>query len=256
MRSKVPLQGAELDAFLAQQRAARERQAAHAAALARKQRLLEADADADADSGGSDTDAGSDADSDGDGDGGAGAAASRVGDDDDGARSFDIFLKGNGARGAGSFFRSAARESRGFRTFPYVEKRRRVDTYGEVLDVERWMRRGKIMEEEQEQGEGEGASGVEEEEAKNAPEEAPSKFVAAVVDVQLACRLLYIDLEGLNDGRATKAIIPQVNPRKMVRRYSSLLGTAHSHMTAHRSSCTRPQAVPTHSSRRARTSAR
>ena len=37
------------------------------------------------------------------------------------------------------------------------------------------------------------------------------------VDVQLACRLLFVDLEGLSDGRAVKTIIPQVNPRKMVR---------------------------------------
>jgi cleavage and polyadenylation specificity factor subunit 2 len=26
-----------------------------------------------------------------------------------------------------------------------------------------------------------------------------------------------VDMEGLNDGRAVKTIVPQVNPRKMVR---------------------------------------
>lgn len=36
------------------------------------------------------------------------------------------------------------------------------------------------------------------------------------IDVQLACRLLFVDMEGLNDGRAVKTIVPQVNPRKMV----------------------------------------
>jgi hypothetical protein len=36
------------------------------------------------------------------------------------------------------------------------------------------------------------------------------------VDVQLACRLLFVDMEGLNDGRAVKTIVPQINPRKMV----------------------------------------
>jgi cleavage and polyadenylation specificity factor subunit 2 len=40
--------------------------------------------------------------------------------------------------------------------------------------------------------------------------------VSTVVEVQLACRLLFIDLEGLNDGRATKTIIPKVAPRKLV----------------------------------------
>lgn len=44
----------------------------------------------------------------------------------------------------------------------------------------------------------------------------PSKFVSNEVEIQLACRLLFIDMEGLNDGRAVKTIVPQVNPRKMV----------------------------------------
>lgn len=42
------------------------------------------------------------------------------------------------------------------------------------------------------------------------------------VEIQLACRLLFIDMEGLNDGRAVKSIVPQVNPRKMVSISSSL----------------------------------
>jgi cleavage and polyadenylation specificity factor subunit 2 len=45
----------------------------------------------------------------------------------------------------------------------------------------------------------------------------PSKFVSTEVEVQLACRLLFVDMEGLNDGRAVKTIVPQVSPRKMVK---------------------------------------
>lgn len=52
---------------------------------------------------------------------------------------------------------------------------------------------------------------------QKAVEEVPSKFITVEVEVQLACRLLYVDMEGLNDGRAVKSIVPQVNPRKMVR---------------------------------------
>lgn len=44
----------------------------------------------------------------------------------------------------------------------------------------------------------------------------PSKFISFNVEVQLACRLLFVDMEGLNDGRAVKSIVPHVNPRKMV----------------------------------------
>ena len=49
------------------------------------------------------------------------------------------------------------------------------------------------------------------------PEEVPSKYVSSTAEVQLACRLLFVDLEGLNDGRAIKTIIPKVAPRKLVR---------------------------------------
>jgi cleavage and polyadenylation specificity factor subunit 2 len=52
---------------------------------------------------------------------------------------------------------------------------------------------------------------------QNVPEEVPSKYVSSTAEVQLACRLLFVDLEGLNDGRAIKTIIPKVAPRKLVR---------------------------------------
>lgn len=37
-----------------------------------------------------------------------------------------------------------------FRMFPYVEKKRRVDEYGETIDVGMWLRKGKVFEEEAE----------------------------------------------------------------------------------------------------------
>jgi len=150
--------------------------------------------------------------------------------------SFDIYLKGNVSRTT-SFFKSTGKETQRFRMFPYVEKKRKVDEYGEVIDIGMWLRRGKIMEEEAE-GDEEKERKRKEEEAKvnqfvlalvcepnkvniqKAPRDPPSKFVSTIVEVQLACRLLFVDLEGLNDGRATKTIIPQVNPRKMVCRQS------------------------------------
>ncbi len=151
--------------------------------------------------------------------------------------SFDIYLKGNVSR-AVSFFKSAGKENQRFRMFPYVEKKRRVDEYGEVIDVAMWVRRGRIMEEEAEDEEAKERKRQEEEakvsgffysllglarsspspglRVQKVPEEVPSKYVSTVVEVQLACRLLFVDLEGLNDGRATKTIIPKVAPRKLV----------------------------------------
>ena len=63
MYHKVPLQGAELEEHLAKERAAKEKEAAHQAALARNQRVLEADED-DTDSEDDDSDEDDD-DSDG-----------------------------------------------------------------------------------------------------------------------------------------------------------------------------------------------
>lgn len=40
--------------------------------------------------------------------------------------------------------------------------------------------------------------------------------MSSEVEVHLSCRLFYVDMEGLNDARAVKTIVPQVNPRKMV----------------------------------------
>ncbi|KAH9173303.1 beta-lactamase-like protein [Lactarius sanguifluus] len=185
LNSKVPLAG---------------RPAAQAA-LARKQQLLEADEEDEEDverALGLDTEA-TKAD---------GADWGRGMDADDSARqmlSFDIYLKGNVSRAA-SFFKSAGKENQRFRMFPYVEKKRRVDEYGEVIDV---------RDEEAEDEEGKDRK-RQEEESKKVPEEVPSKYVSSVAEVQLACRLLFVDLEGLNDGRAIKTIIPKVAPRKLI----------------------------------------
>lgn len=48
------------------------------------------------------------------------------------------------------------------------------------------------------------------------PVEPPSKFVSETHAVHMRCGLYYIDMEGLNDGRAVKTIVPQVNPRRLV----------------------------------------
>lgn len=65
--------------------------------------------------------------------------------------SFDIYLKGNVSK-ATSFFKTLGQSQR-FRTFPYVEKKRKVDEYGEIIDVSMWMQKGKILEEQAESDE-------------------------------------------------------------------------------------------------------
>jgi cleavage and polyadenylation specificity factor subunit 2 len=166
MNSKVPLQGAELEAFFLKERLAKEKQAAQQAVLARSQRMLEADedeSDSDLDSeaeeendvnravGGDMMDTSGDmenpgrrtSDKSGEGDWGI--------DGDEGLTkqllSFDIYLKGNVSK-ANSFFKNVGSQVQRFRMFPYVEKKRRVDEYGETIDVGMWLRKGKVFEED------------------------------------------------------------------------------------------------------------
>lgn len=63
--------------------------------------------------------------------------------------SYDIYLKGNVSRTT-SFFKTTAGHTQRFRMFPYVERKRRVDSYGETIDVGMWLRKGKAMEEDAE----------------------------------------------------------------------------------------------------------
>ncbi|KAF8450500.1 beta-lactamase-like protein [Boletus edulis BED1] len=238
MNSKVPLQGVELESYLAKERATREKEAAQQAAIARNQRMLEADED--------ESDEESDSDEEDeveralnedqmdtiDSDSAVVTSTRRRKaekmednadwglDMDDGLTktllSFDIYLKGNVSK-ATSFFKSTGGQTHRFRMFPYVEKKRKVDEYGETVDIGMWLRRGKVFEQEAESDETKEAKRKQaEEEAKTVVQEPPSKCVSSEIEIQLACRLLFIDMEGLNDGRAVKTIVPQVNPRKMI----------------------------------------
>jgi len=174
MHAKVPLQGAELEEFLQKERQEKEKEAAHKAVQERKERMLEADEDDDDDS---DIDDDSDeenevemqlagdmdVDEDGKQDsrlsrkkkssvvgvGGLGASDEWDAAGEDGTLSkhlsFDIYLKGNVSRST-SFFKSAdGQTSQRFRMFPYTEKKRRVDEYGETIDVALWLRRDKVF---------------------------------------------------------------------------------------------------------------
>jgi len=159
MNAKVPLQGAELEAHLQKEREAREEEQAAQAALARTQRMLEADED-DSDSDSDDEDeeevrrALGEDDDDYGGQNGKRDKSDRADwnmDVDEGLTkqflSYDIYLKGNVSKGT-SFFKSVDGQAQRFRMFPYAERKRRVDEYGETIDVGMWLRKSKILEEE------------------------------------------------------------------------------------------------------------
>ncbi|KAH7107776.1 beta-lactamase-like protein [Auriculariales sp. MPI-PUGE-AT-0066] len=223
MRAKIPLQGAELEAYLQAERLAKERAAVQQAAITQAQLLIEAD----------DSDSDEDSDEDQDPDGGNPAGTGEPGDvglrgetnwlfdnADDGTgrgANYDIFIKGGVAKTT-SFFKAAEGQVQRFKMFPYIERRRRVDTFGEVVDVAMWQRRSKALPQsaESEEAQEQKRLQLEEEKAKQAAADPPSKFVESEIDVKLACRLFFIDMDGLNDSRAIKTIVPQVAPRKMI----------------------------------------
>jgi cleavage and polyadenylation specificity factor subunit 2 len=94
-------------------------------------------------------------------------------------QNYDTYLKDAGSRNR-SFFKSsnanpdpnelvsqAAQQQQQqvggrtkFKMFPYYERRRKVDTYGEEIDVGTWLRRGKELEDMQNQNEEQGGSNV------------------------------------------------------------------------------------------------
>ncbi|CAD6934083.1 unnamed protein product [Tilletia controversa] len=261
--SEVPLVGDELRLYQEVHKASLEKTAQQRLVQARQRRTLEADeddSDSDSDSGSEDDDdafgelAGPGARGGGFAEPGStsrkrvhaaafGAAAAERGrgtaamdaqNEGDGVSttlSFDIYLKGNASRAAGGFFGTRANLGAGgedgrsirFRMFPFVERKRRVDAFGEVVDVGRWLNKQRAEIEKQA---GTKATAPETEEqikqrkiladrerARLAP---PTKFSSEIVEVAFRCKLAFIEMEGLNDGKAHKLLIPQLFPRRLV----------------------------------------
>lgn len=180
--SKVALVGKELEQHLEAQRQVKEKEAATKAAAERSRRMLEADdlesdSDSDADSADMHLDGGAEDDEAPNGllEGGTGTGDAFAENEDVRATSFDIYVKGQQTRAVG-FFRSGANTGaqQRFRMFPFVERKsRKVDIYGENLDVGAWLRKGKEIELEVESDEVK--------EAKRRKKEQDEKQVSTVV---------------------------------------------------------------------------
>ncbi|TYJ58918.1 hypothetical protein B9479_000351 [Cryptococcus floricola] len=217
--SKVPLEGAELEAHLESARLTKEREAAQKAALERSaRRMLEAD-DLESDSD-DESDDGALAGAEEKGElGGAtvkraeGANAYAGDGEDVRTMSFDIYVKGQQMRsGRGA-------EMARFRMFPFVERKgRKIDQYGEGLDIGQWMRKGREIAEEgetEEVREARKRKEEEEEKAKVQPE-VPSKFVNQLVSVDMKAQIGFVDMDGLHDGQSIKTIVNDLQPRKLI----------------------------------------
>lgn len=195
---RVPLEGAELAEFEAAQKAKAERDAAQAAMIARSKTIMEDD-----ESDSSDLDEADD------------------NMEDLLTKQFDLYVRDTGK--SGGFFKQA----QSYRMFPYLEKRKKIDDYGEAIQIEHYMKASDFERLEQEKkslGEGANFGGSKEDEMQVDIEEpllpgrdqSPTKYTSSDETVHVKCHLRYVDLEGLSDGRSKKAILPQIAPRKLV----------------------------------------
>lgn len=144
---------------------------------------------------------------------------------------FDIYVRQGGAANPS---RSMALphanqiQNTRYRMFPYFERRRKIDGYGEAVDIEGWKTRNKAPEEIEaalQNGElaslangalGKRKRGDEDEEADKAKHEPPHKFVIEELAVEMRCKVLVVDMEGKADGRALRSILPLIEPKKLV----------------------------------------
>lgn len=238
VKRKVYLAGAELEAYQEAERVAAEDEAKRQAMLDRTRRNMHADDGDESDSDEDEDDAanGPATPDEFDGVGSAALVPRRVGGFTGGAgawdefldspqggqakaQSFDMYVKGSYAQRGGQ---ALGNELARYRMFPVVERKRRVDAYGEAIDVQGWLKRG-IEDDPFGVDKLKAAAGVvlgkrtrEEEEEQLILDDPPHKFVVDRVEVAMACGLLVIDMEGQTDGRSLKTILPQINPRKLV----------------------------------------
>ncbi|KAJ2612446.1 hypothetical protein H4S08_002691 [Coemansia sp. RSA 1365] len=225
VKKRVPLEGAELDAWRAQERRRQEQEAARDALLKRKRDMLDDD----------------DVSSASDSDAADAAAADRrlgmaaaAGDMDAAAfsqidleterllsgQTYDLYVRGRGP------VRGLYLVSKSYCMFPFQEKNRRSDDYGEIYDLETYMI----------QPDADDATHMLDAVAPDAdksyesdsvrPETRPTKPVAKERRVHLNCELAFVDMEGRADGTSVSNIVVQLMPKRLVIVHGTSASTA------------------------------
>ncbi|MBW0491565.1 hypothetical protein O181_031280 [Austropuccinia psidii MF-1] len=130
--------------------------------------------------------------------------------DDKWPTGFDIYVKASAEK-----YRGGGRLPR-FKMFPFVERQRRVDSYGEVIDADAWLKVGGTADQGSSGAEKGTSNGKDEDLVTEDPAEPPSKVVSSIEEIEVYCKVLNIDLDGKADGTALKTIIPQIDPKVAV----------------------------------------
>ncbi|KAJ2358600.1 hypothetical protein GGF43_000701 [Coemansia sp. RSA 2618] len=204
VKRRVPLKGAELDAWTAQERRRKEEEAARDAMLKRKRDML-------------DDDVSSDSDSDGEAAGRIGGMAAEAISEVDLAterllsgQTYDLHIGGRApARGL----------STGQYMFPFQEKNRRADDYGEIYDVDEYAVKvenddaGMMLDIDAD------------EEAEDAEPEKPTKPVVKERRVKVNCQVAFVDMEGRVSGNSLRNILVNLIPKRLVLVHGSSAST-------------------------------
>ncbi|KAG0085428.1 cleavage and polyadenylation specificity factor subunit 2 [Podila epicladia] len=211
---KVPLEGAELVEFNAAEEARKEREAAEAALQERNRRtMLEEENDSD-----------DDESMDGD--------LIEIDTLLTKSGSHDVYMKD--ATKSGGFFK----QTQSYRMFPFQERRKKIDDYGESIVVEHFLSassgavggagpdtNGDVkMSEAGDDAMGDMAMKGENDEGKDVmdpdmihPEDSvPSKYVSSEEDFIIRCKVRYVDLEGRSDESAMQTILQAIAPKKLI----------------------------------------
>ncbi|KAI9283519.1 beta-lactamase-like protein [Umbelopsis sp. AD052] len=195
IHQRVPLEGEELEEYETRKRNQAEREAQQAAIMARSRVIMEED-ESDA----------SDADEPDD-----------VNLEDLLTTQFDLYVRDAGK--SGGFFK----QTHSYRMFPYVERRKKFDDYGEAIMVDHYKQASDIEQIEEAMNAGTGAKfGGEDvdmdlaEPILPARDETPTKYISFEDSITVKCMLQYIDFEGLTDGRSIRNILAKIAPRKLI----------------------------------------
>ena len=121
--------------------------------------------------------------------------------------SFDTYVKDQSNRKG--FFKQAGQ----FKMFPVHEVRNRVDDYGEVIDITYFSKFQEAIDEEYMDIDN-FLAGQREEVPE--PPEVPAKYIQVDHMLEIKCLVGYINFEGRVDGTSMENLIKQVAPRKLV----------------------------------------
>ncbi|KAJ1874513.1 hypothetical protein LPJ57_004797, partial [Coemansia sp. RSA 486] len=207
LRRRIPLEGTELENWLAQERRRKEQEAAREAMLQRNRMMLDAD------------NMSSDSDSDDESPMEMGMRSMR--DIDTLAlseidlemerlrsgQSYDLLVKDRGR------VRGLDAQNQSYCMFPFQEKIRRFDDYGEMYDLEQFMEDVEI-DESTNLAQDTMDRDYDSDDDDSKKDARPTKPIKEEMRVHLNCLLGFVDMEGRADGTSASSILVQIMPKR------------------------------------------